>query len=47
MGRALYGDRSNPTGTYRLEDNNGNALTNTWNIEQLRHFPPKFGLTAF
>ena len=34
-------------GTYRLEDKNGNILTNTWNIEQLRHFPPKFGLTAF
>ena len=27
-------------GTYRLEDNNGNVLTNTWNIEQLRHFFP-------
>ena len=27
-------------GTYRLEDNNGNALNNTWNIEQLRHFFP-------
>ena len=26
-------------GTYRLEDNNGNVLTNTWNIEQLCHFP--------
>ena len=34
-------------GTYRLEDNNGNVLTNTWNIEQLRRFSPKFGLTAF
>ena len=34
-------------GTYRLEDNNGNALTNTWNIEQLRHFSPKLGLTTF
>ena len=34
-------------GTYRLEDDNGNVLTNTWNIEQLCHFPPKFGLTAF
>ena len=33
--------------TYRLEDNNGNVLTNTWNIEQLRCFSPKFGLTAF
>ena len=33
--------------TYRLEDNNGNILTNTWNIEQLCRFPPKFGLTAF
>ena len=28
-------------GTYRLEDNNGNLLTNTWNIEQLRRFSPK------
>ena len=27
-------------GTYRLEDNNGNVLNNTWNIEQLRHFFP-------
>ena len=27
-------------GTYRLEDNNGNALNNTWNIEQLRCFFP-------
>ena len=25
-------------GTYRLEDNNGNILNNTWNIEQLRRF---------
>ena len=31
-------------GTYRLEDNNDNALTNTWNIEQLRRFSPKLGL---
>ena len=23
---------------YRLKDDNGNVLTNTWNIEQLRHF---------
>ena len=34
-------------GTYQLEDDNGNVLTNTWNIEQLRRFSPKFGLTAF
>ena len=34
-------------GAYRLKDDNGNVLTNTWNIEQLHHFPPKFGLTAF
>ena len=34
-------------GTYQLEDDNDNVLTNTWNIEQLRRFPPKFGLTAF
>jgi len=27
--------------TYRLKDNNGNVLTNTWNIEQLRRFFPK------
>ena len=27
-------------GTYRLEDNNGNVLNNTWNIEQLRRFFP-------
>ena len=24
--------------TYRLKDSDGNTLTNTWNIEQLRHF---------
>ena len=34
-------------GAYRLEDNNSNVLTNTWNIEQLRRFSPKFGLTPF
>ena len=34
-------------GTYRLEDDNANVLTNTWNIEQLRRFSPKFGITAF
>ena len=34
-------------GTYRLEDDNGNAITNTWNIEQLCRFPLKFGITAF
>ena len=33
--------------TYRLEDDNGNVLTNTWNIEDLHRFSPKFGLTAF
>ena len=27
-------------GAYRLEDDNGNVLTNTWNIEQLRRFFP-------
>ena len=34
-------------GAYRLKDNNGNFLTNTWNLEQLHRFSPKFGLTAF
>ena len=34
-------------GTYRLEDNNGNLLNNTWNIEQLCRFSPKFGLNHF
>ena len=34
-------------GAYRLKDDNGDVLTNTWNIEQLRRFSPKFGLTAF
>ena len=28
-------------GAYRLKDDNGNVLTNTWNIEQLRRFSPK------
>ena len=27
-------------GTYRLKDSDGNTLTNTWNIEQLRRFFP-------
>ena len=27
-------------GAYRLKDDEGNVLTNTWNIEQLRHFFP-------
>ena len=27
-------------GTYRLKDDNGNILTNTWNIEQLCRFFP-------
>ena len=27
-------------GTYRLNDDNGNVLTNTWSIEQLRRFFP-------
>ena len=35
------------SGTYQLEDNNGNLLNNTWNIEQLRCFSPKFGLNHF
>ena len=26
-------------GAYRLKDDNGNVLTNTWNGEQLRRFP--------
>ena len=34
-------------GAYRLKDDNGNVLPNTWNIEQLYRFPPKFNLTAF
>ena len=34
-------------GTYQLEDNNGNALNNTWNIEQLCRFSLKFGLNTF
>ena len=35
------------SGAYRLKDDNGNVLTNTWNNEQLRRFSPKFGLTVF
>ena len=27
-------------GAYRLKDDNGNILTNTWNIEQLHRFFP-------
>ncbi|XP_066351730.1 uncharacterized protein [Miscanthus floridulus] len=27
-------------GAYRLKDDNGNVLTNTWNIKQLRRFFP-------
>jgi hypothetical protein len=26
--------------TYRLKDNNGNILINTWNIEYLHHYFP-------
>ena len=29
------------SGTYRLKDDNGDVLTNTWNIEQLNRFFPK------
>ena len=28
------------SGTYRLKDDNGDVLSNTWNIEQLRRFFP-------
>ena len=36
------------SGAYRLKDDNGDVLTNTWNIEQLhRFFAKKFGLIAF
>ena len=34
-------------GTYRLEDNNANVLTNTWNIEQLCCFPLNLVLPLF
>ena len=27
-------------GTYKLKDSDGNTLTNSWNIEQLRRFFP-------
>jgi hypothetical protein len=27
-------------GTYKLKDSDGNVLTNSWNIEQLRRFFP-------
>ena len=27
-------------GTYKLKDSDGNTLTNSWNIEQLRYFFP-------
>ena len=27
-------------GTYKLKDSDGNILTNSWNIEQLRRFFP-------
>ena len=27
-------------GTYQLKDDNGDILTNTWNIKQLRRFFP-------
>ena len=27
-------------GTFKLKDSDGNILTNSWNIEQLRHFFP-------
>ena len=28
------------TGTYKLKDSDSNILTNSWNIEQLRHLFP-------
>ena len=34
-------------GAYQLKDDNGNVLTNTWNIEQLRRFSLKLGLTTY
>ena len=34
-------------GTYQLKDDNGNVLTNTWNIEQLRRFFPKNSVLPF
>ena len=34
-------------GAYRLKDNNGSILTNTWNIEQLRCFPLNLVLPLF
>ena len=34
-------------GAYRLEDDNSNILTNTWNIEQLCRFPLNSVLPLF
>ena len=34
-------------GTYRLKDDKGNVLTNTWNIEQLRRFSLNLVLPLF
>ena len=35
-------------GAYRLKDDNGNILTNTWNIKQLHSFfPLKLGEHSF
>jgi len=34
-------------GAYRLKDGNGDVLTNTWNIEQLRRFSLKNSVLLF
>ena len=40
MGRTYTMTEAIRPGIYRLKDDNGNVLTNTWNIEQLRRFFP-------
>ena len=34
-------------GAYRLKNDNGNVLTNTWNIEQLHRFFPERSVLSF
>jgi hypothetical protein len=34
-------------GTYKLANEDGEELTNAWNIQQLRRFYPKLGFPSF
>jgi hypothetical protein len=40
MGGTLYRGEGAQAGTYKLANEDGEELTNTWNIQQLRRFYP-------